>query len=144
MSVRQSTEDQEIRTHLRTLIRGLTQGNLSEAYEGYKALYKIGAPAIPQIRDAILKSDWSRVKRPNEIRYVTGLVSLLRDINEVEAERVAKQLVSNGCDVTVKQLVTSICKFRLADYARYDIRGTQVFSATSLPWQRKRPLEQWP
>jgi hypothetical protein len=55
MSVPQSIQDQEIRTSLKTLIRGLTQGNRSKEYEGYKALYKIGAPAIPQIRDAIFR-----------------------------------------------------------------------------------------
>jgi len=123
MSVQGSSQDQEIRASLKTLIRGLTQGNLEEGYEGYKALFKIGAPAIPQIKDAIFKSNWSQVKRPNEIRYVSGLVTLLRDINEVEADAVVKQLIDNGCDITVKQLVTSICRFTLADYLTYDIRG---------------------
>jgi hypothetical protein len=70
MTVPQSIQDQEIRTSLKTLIRGLTQGNRREEYEGYKALYKIGAPAITQIKDAIFQSNWSKVKRPNEIRYV--------------------------------------------------------------------------
>jgi hypothetical protein len=36
-----------------------------------------------------------KVKRPNEIRYVSGLVSLLRDINEVEAEGGTRCSASN-------------------------------------------------
>jgi len=144
MSVQESSQDQEIRVRLKTLIRGLTQGNLEEGHEGYKALYKIGAPAIPQIKDAIFKSNWSQIKRPNEIRYVSGLVTLLRDINEVEADGVAKQLIVNGCDITIKQLVTSICRFTRADYLTYDIRGIAVFEQKELSNQDVRSkLERW-
>ena len=144
MSLPQSIQDQEIRTSLKTLIRGLTQGNRSDEYEAYKALYKIGAPAIPQIRDAIFQSNWSKVKRPNEIRYVSGLVSLLRDINEVEAEGVARQLIENGCDNTVKQLVTSICSFTLTDYLMYDIQGIKVYERKELfKHDVRSKLERW-
>jgi hypothetical protein len=122
----------------------LTQGNRSEEYEGYKALYKIGAPAIPQLRDAIFQSNWSKVKRPNEIRYVSGLVSLLRDINEAEAQGVARQLIENGCDNTVKQLVTSICSFTLTDYLMYDIQGIEVYERKELfKHDVRSKLERW-
>jgi hypothetical protein len=144
MCVQESIQDQEIRTSLKTLIRGLTQGNRSEEYEGYKALYKIGAPAIPQIRDAIIQSNWSKVKRPNEIRYVSGLVSLLRDINEAEAGGVARQLIENGCDNTVKQLITSICSFTLTDYLMYDIRSIKVYEHKELfKHDVRSKLERW-
>jgi len=144
MSLPQSAQDQEIRTSLKTLIRGLTQGNRREGYEGYKALYKIGASAIPQIREAIFQSNWAKVKRPNEIRYVSGLVSLLRDINEVEAEGVARQLIENGCDISVKRLVTSICSFTLTDYLIYDIRGIKVYEHKELfKHDVRSKLEKW-
>jgi hypothetical protein len=144
MSVQQSIQDQEIRTSLKTLIRGLTQGNWSEKYEGYKALYKIGEPAIPQIKEAIFQSNWSQVKRPNEIRYLSGLVSLLRDIDEVEAEGAARQLIENGCDLTIKQMVTSICSFTLKDYLMYEFRSIKVYEHKELFKHDVRPkLERW-
>jgi hypothetical protein len=144
MSEQQSIQAQEIRTSLKTLIRGLTQGNHSEEYEGYKALYKIGAPAIPQIKDAIFQSNWSIINRRNEIRYVSGLVSLLHDINDVEAKIVARQLIENGCNITVKQLLTSICRFTLTDYLMYDFRGIKVYEHKELFKHDVRPkLERW-
>jgi hypothetical protein len=128
----QNNQDQVIGTSLKTLIRGLTQGNRSEEYKGYKALYKIGAAAIPQIRDAILQSNWSKIRRPTEIRYVSGLVSLLRDIDEDEGKDVARRLIETGCDKTVKQLVTSICSFTLTHYVMHEIRGIKVYEHKEL------------
>ena len=55
-------------------------------------MFLIGAAAIPEIRDAVWKSKWSQIRYPNEIRYVTGLVNLIHDIDESEAKAVANQL----------------------------------------------------
>jgi len=125
-------------------IRGLAQENLQERYEGYKALYKIGVPAVPHIREAILKADWSKIKRPNEARYVGGLVSLLRDISEVEAERIAGHLITNGCDPVIRQIVSSICKFKLDDYETYNMHGVQIYEHKALAGLKVRlSLEGW-
>lgn len=59
--------NQDIDRSLRKLIGGLTQNNAAEMYEGYKALFQVGAPAIPKIRGAVLKSNWSKLKYPNEM-----------------------------------------------------------------------------
>jgi hypothetical protein len=75
---------------------------------------------------------------------VSGLVNLLRDINEVEAEGVARQLIANGCDTTVKQLVTSICIFTLTNYLMSDVRGVKVYEHKELFKHNVRSkLERW-
>src|SRR5262249_26093469 len=119
--------NRDVDRSLRTLIRGLTQDNRTEIYESYKALFQAGATAIPQVRAALFKSNWSNLKYPNEIRYVSGLVNLIHDIDESEAKRIANQLKKNGCDVAVARFLDSICAFTLADYAQYDVCGVKVF-----------------
>jgi hypothetical protein len=64
--------------------------------------------------------------------------------NEVEAEDVARQLIENGCDNTVKQLVTAICSFTLADYLMYDIQGVKVYERKELfKHDVRSKLERW-
>src|SRR5262245_26705838 len=122
----------DIDRSLTTLIRGLTQDNREEIYKAYKTLFQVGAPAIPQIRAAIFKSNWSNLKYPNENRYVSGLVNLIHDIDESEARRIANQLKNNGCDSAVVRFLDSICAFTLADYTQYEVCGVKVFEHKKL------------
>jgi hypothetical protein len=141
---KENKRTQQIDVHLKTLIRGLSQENIDERCKGYKALYELGIPAIPQIKEALFKSKWERVKYPGEIRYVSGLFSLIHDISEEEAERVAKKIISNGCSSTVSQLLNAISDFRLADYRTYSIKGVEIFEHKDLAgWNVQRRLESW-
>ena len=130
---------------LKTLIRGLTQNNVAEMYEGYKALFKAGAPAVPLVREAVLKSDWSKLKYPNEVRYVSGLVSLIHDIDEAEAGRITDHLKNVGCDPAVARILDSICAFTLADYAQYSVRRVEIFEHKRLSTKQnvRACLERW-
>jgi hypothetical protein len=137
--------NQNIKRSLRTLIRGLTQDNVAEMYGGYKDLFQVGVPAIPQIREAILKSNWSKLKYPNEIRYVSGLVNLIHDIDESEARRLTNQLKDNGCDLAVARILDSICTFTLADYTQYNLCGVAIFEHKKLVTKQnvRAKLERW-
>lgn len=137
--------DQSISRSLKTLIRGLTQDNLTETYEGYKALFQAGSAAIPHIRDALAKSEWSRVKYPNEIRYVSGLVTLIHDIDESEADKITGELKSHGCDPAVARILDSISSFTLNDYVQYDVCGVRIFEHKRLVTRQnvKQKLERW-
>jgi hypothetical protein len=124
--------EQNIHDILKTLLRGLTQNNIKEIFAGHKALYKIGKSAIPHIRNAIGQSNWSQIKRANEVRYVTGLVSILHDIDENESNQVAKQLKQHGCDVSIVHILDSICRFTITDYFQYEIQGISFFEHKNL------------
>jgi hypothetical protein len=145
MNHQDSDLDQSISRNLRMLIRGLTQNNTSETYEGYKALFQVGEPAIEQIREAILKSNWRKIKYPNEIRYVSGLVNVIHDIDESEARRITNQLKNNGCDLVVARILDSVCKFTQADYTQYNVCGVKIFEHRKLVTKGdvKSKLEQW-
>jgi hypothetical protein len=145
MSEQGEEQIQQIARSLRTLIRGLTQGNWGEAYAGYKVLFKVGAPAIPQLREAVFKSDWSKLRYGNEVRYVSGLVSLIHDIDEAEARRVANRLKGSGCAPAVARILDSVCAFTLSDYTRYSVRGVEIFEHKGLVTRQdvRGCLERW-
>lgn len=137
--------DQEISRSLKNFLRGLTQADVSDRYESYKALFQLGPAAIPQIRDLIFKSNWSKVKYPNEIRYVAGLVSLVHDFDESESEQIRAALLSNGCDPALGRILDSIGSFKSGDYIHYEVRGIKIFEHKKLVTRQnvKRRLEQW-
>jgi len=137
--------NQDINRSLRTLIRGLTQDNVAEMYEGYKALFQIGVSAIPRIRAEVLKSTWSKLRYPNEIRYVSGLVNLIHDIDESEARKITNQLKNNGCDLAVARILDSVCAFTIADYTQYNVCGVNIFEHKKLVTKQnvRARLERW-
>lgn len=145
MQKQTQSPDEDIRRSLKNFLRGLTQDDVADRYESYKALFQIGPAAIPQIRDLLFKSNWSHVKYPNEIRYVAGLVSLIHDLDESESERVRAKLQSNGCALALKRVLDSIGSFRSADYAHYDVQGVRIFEHKKLVTKQnvRRKLEQW-
>jgi hypothetical protein len=137
--------DHDINRELKNFLRGLTQRDLSDRYESYKALFQLGPAAIPQIRELIFKSNWSEVKYPNEIRYVTGLVSLIHDLDESESEQIRAKLLSNGCDPALGRILDSIGSFKSEDYIQYEVRGIKIFEHNKLLTREnvKRILERW-
>jgi hypothetical protein len=145
MAVTTESTDQNINGKLKTLIRGLTQDDVTEMYKGYRALYEVGAAAIPQVREVLFKSKWSSVKYPNEVRYIAGLVSLIHDLDESESEKIRIELRKNGCDPTLARILDSIGSFKINDFNHYDVCGVKIFEHKRLLTRQnvKRRLEQW-
>jgi hypothetical protein len=135
---------QEIAGYLKTLIRGLVQGNLPEAYIAYRALYRTGKPAIPYVREALLSCSWPKYRRAGKVRYISGLISLLHDISEDESRRLVGQILSGDSDIGIMRAVKSICSFTRADYLTYEVRGVTVFEHKALADQAVgRRLTRW-
>ena len=139
-----TADAQEIAAHLKTLTRGLFQGDLRETYTAYRALYRAGEAAIPHIREAVVGSNWSRISRAGEVRYISGLISLLHDMSEDESRHLAVQIISSDCDIGIKKAVTSICRFTRSEYVTYEMRGVTVFEHKALADQAvRRALTRW-
>jgi len=145
MEEQSNVADQKISRSLKTLIRGLTQDDVTEMYKAYKALFAVGRAAIPQIREAIFKAKWSSIKYPNEIRYIAGLVTLIHDLDESESEKIRIELKGNGCDPVVARILDSIGSFKLENFIRYNVRGVKIFEHKRLVTRQnvKLRLEQW-
>lgn len=145
MDEQSNVADQNITRSLKTLIRGLTQDDVTDMYKAYKALFAVGPAAIPHIREAIFKAKWSSVKYPNEIRYIAGLVTLIHDLDESESEKIRIELKGNGCDPVVARILDSIGSFKLENFIRYNVRGVKIFEHKRLVTKQnvKRKLEQW-
>ena len=130
---------------LSVFIRALTQDDPTDLYERHKALHAIGKAAIPAIREAILKGDWARVRYPNQIRYITGLVLLVHDLDERESDDVRREIAKRGCDPALARILDSIGSFKRSDYVEYNVCGATIFEHRRIRTKQdvKRRLERW-
>ncbi|MBI1881139.1 MAG: hypothetical protein HYR94_23415, partial [Chloroflexi bacterium] len=138
--------EQEVNIALRKFMHGLAHNHSSEVMKAHKALYKIGKPSLPQIREALFRLNLSKFKHPVRLRYVTALVSLIHDIDEAETERIANQLAQDGCDEIILQRVKSISVFTVDDYIRYEIKGINIFESKRLGFTKQKVrslLQKW-
>jgi hypothetical protein len=145
MSEEADSTDPAVESALRALTRGALQGNLKDRYIGHRSLCKIGRPAISRIRDALQQTSWSKIKYSNQIRHLAALISVLRDIDETEAGKMANKIKQGGCDPAVTSILDSICSFTVEDYFQYEAAGIRVFEHKQLAVKQPvRPrLEKW-
>lgn len=124
--------ESEIKAEIKKLLGAIAHENYREAMKPYKSLYNIGSPTIPFISDVIFGLDLSKIassqmKSKIEMRYISGLISLIHDIDENEAKQVAQRIIQKGCSESVKQRLKSILEFSLDDYFQYEISGVKIF-----------------
>lgn len=105
----------------------MAQPSYPDAYQAYKKLYEIGPPVIPILKTKILENDWSNSKYKELSNYISGLFSLLHDLDEDEANIVGETIIADGCPQHIKAIIKSIIEFSLKSYTRYQIRGLDIF-----------------
>jgi len=140
-----SSKDQEIKANLNKLARGLLQNDLNGAYQSYREIYNEGPVAVPYVSKVILEHDWRHIKEKGKVRYLGGLYSLLRDIDEDYAKEISTQIINSGCDNAIKSLLNSLNRFSSEDYVNYEVAGIKVFEHRGLgsPLRIRPRLEQW-
>ena len=100
--------DESIKKNFKELSRGLMQPNYPIAYEAHKKLYKTGRPVIPLLNEKILEIDWSNSRYKELSGYVSGIYSLLHDLDEDEALHICEKVISNGCPKHIKAILQSV------------------------------------
>ncbi|CAB1074479.1 hypothetical protein D1AOALGA4SA_2298 [Olavius algarvensis Delta 1 endosymbiont] len=59
--------------------------------------------------------------------YISGLFSLLHDLDEDEAKIIGESIISDGCPKHIKAILKSVFEFSLKNYTKYQIRGLDIF-----------------
>ena len=96
--------EKEIKENFKKLSRGLIQTSYKDAYHAYNKLFELGPPVIPSLKEKILEIDWSNSKYTELSKYISGLFSLLHDLDEDEAAIVGETIIANGCPKHIKAI----------------------------------------
>ena len=140
-----TSQDSEIEKAFRLLCQGFSTVSHSQIYTAHKALYQIGAPAVPKIVAYLESMDVSELKSKNHSALLTGLLALLNDIDESKAREVGMGLLLKECDNAAAQLIKKVLRFTLSDYNLYQLGSITVCESKSLNSDGliKRKLCEW-
>jgi len=124
--------DTSIAKHLRGLSRALAQNRTNDVYTHHRDLYLIGKEVIPHVSDQLLAYSWRTVKFGEQLRLLSGLLSLAHDIDEVAARRIAERIEEKGCSHAVRGIVHSIFSFSLDHFDLFSVEGVSIYRSKEL------------
>ncbi len=118
---------------IRQLSQGLVADNRTQTLEAYRVLYRAGSECVPLIRTLLSDITWKKFDRGYHTRYVTGLVSLLHDIDEVESASAVKDLERAGCGRAMCRTLDGITRNSKKDYKQFDAHGVVLRIHQTVP-----------
>jgi len=124
---------------------GLVQNSNKAIFKNYKKLYEIGENSLSPLQEAILPYDWSKIENKSQMRLLSGIVSLINDINEENCREITEKIITKGCTLAVKQCLNSITSFSLNNYISLTINNMQIYVSNDLKNKKyiKLKLEKW-
>lgn len=127
----------EIERHLKMLSVGLIQNSNEQIYSAHRELYNLGDSVIPVVEEQILSQSWDEIKHGSQLNLLSGLLSLINDIDEDRAKEIGDKIREAGCSSTADKRITSITTFTLNNFDEYEIRGLIVFISNDLKESQK-------
>lgn len=130
---------------LRTLTRGLAQGSNDEIYKSHRELFMLGEAVIPPVEEQILSQPWDDIKYGEQLNILSGLLSLINDIDEGRARKIGKIIRNRGCSAIVDSRIRSITEFTLNEFESCAILGVNIYISKKLGGQNriKKKMTQW-
>jgi hypothetical protein len=121
-----------ISIEIKKLLGAAAHSNFPEGMKAYKALFSLGPPVLPQVKETLFGLDlpvdtqlnWRSVV---QLRYISTLISLIHDIDEQESKDVTDCLIQKGCSQVLIQRLKSIRQFTVGDFHWYELVGVQIF-----------------
>lgn len=122
----------EIIKSLRVLTRGLAQQSSNEIYTSHRDLYHHGETVIPVVEEQLLSHPWDDIKYSEQINMLSGLLSLVNDIDEKCAKEIGEKIRNKGCSAIVDSIIRSITDFSLNKFNSCHIDGVNVYLSRKL------------
>ncbi len=140
----------KVKAQLKKLMSGLTHKNHKEAYLAYVALQSIGPSALPFIKQILLglRLSSNAAHKPQidmEMRHVSGLVSLIHDIDEKASKEVSDELIRRGCHDAIRQRLRSINRMTINNFHQYKLYGITIYEekATLTSFDIPSLMDRW-
>lgn len=137
--------DDTVSSSLRTLTRGLAQGSNEEIYKSHRELFMHGESVIPAIEEQILSQSWDDINYGAQLNILSGLLSLVNDINEKRARVIGEIIREKGCSNIVESRIRSITEFTLNEFESCPISGVNIYLSKKLDGKNriKKKMARW-
>lgn len=130
---------------LKRLSRGLSQKSYKEIFASHRLLVDIGKEVIPLIRDQLLGQPWDEIKHSAQLNMLSGLLSVVNDIDEESAKKIGREIEQRGCDIAVSTRIKTILEFTLNEFESDVVLGVQIYYSKLLVQipRIKRKMQKW-
>lgn len=130
---------------IQKLLRGLAHSAADLIYAGHREIYRLGEAAIPALERHIFQADWTNLGRPELTRMMTGLISVLHDIDEARSRPAIARIIDNGCHPAIQAILRSIERFDKSKFRIHEIHEVRIFESKDIEIAERIPrhLEQW-
>lgn len=108
------------------LIRALGRNNPRELLGSYRAAFRFGSEVSGAVENYLLENDWSSIRHGGEMRYLSGMVGLLHDVDESACESVVRTLLERGCSPATGSRLRGILSVVEEDFRSYCVRGVEI------------------
>ena len=117
---------------LKRLSRGLVADSDEDIYRAHRDLYRIGTAAVPAIEASISQASWQKIRHAEEVRYLTGMLNVLRDIDEARSTIVIDRILAEDCAPIVRSILNSIRRDTRDNYRIYTLQNIDIYEAKSI------------
>ena len=117
-------------------MHALMQNSHKAIYLNYRKLYDKGNDSLPILIESITQHNWSKIENQKEIRVLSGVLTLINDIDENICQETANQLLKQDVTIAVKQCINSILSFSLEHYSSHIINNIPFYISKELNNQK--------
>jgi hypothetical protein len=117
---------------MKTLSWAIANDSPQATYKAYRELYQLGDSVIPAIEAQLLNYKWDDIEYGLQLKILSGLLSLVNDLDEERARELGEKIREKGCDEAVNASIKSILNFSLDDFKIYPINGVTIYQSKSL------------
>lgn len=134
-----------IQHQLKRLSRGLYQNSSKQIYTSHRLLVDIVKPVIPIIKEQLLGQSWQEIKYAEQLNILSGLLSLVNDIDEAASREIGSAIEQSGCSSIASTRIKTILDFTLNEFHSYDIIGVKIYQSKSLEQNNriKKYMTRW-
>ncbi len=129
---KRTVDDTEIERLLTVLLRSVASSDHGGHMKAYTTLLDHGTLILRQLVPKILEADWASVEHPIKLKMFRAMFMLLHNVDEAEANRVAKTLSARRCDPLVSAHIRGVLSHSEAEFRRYDRLGISVYQSGRL------------
>ena len=138
--------DCHLRERIRAVLRAQSTADPFDDLVAHAKGVESGPAILPVIREELLRANWSSSNQQGQLAALTALMLIARDVDEVRARELAKELQQSGrLPAVVSKRLESIALFTLNDFEKSEIFGLKVYISHKLTQATRivRLLRRW-
>lgn len=135
----------ELEAAVSRLKASLLTGSSADTMNAHKALHAYGDQAVDPILRELEPINLAQVDYPEIVSLVTGLTTVLHDLNESVSINFVENALKQACHPAIAASLRNIIRFRRSDYRETQFRGMTILEEKTIDdrYQATAHVSRW-